>query len=54
MLLLLFHCKSGAALPYPSSITCNVVIGFHVMLLLCEMEDKGGGEVVVIGGGGGD
>ena len=54
MLLLLFESESGSALPLPTSMTCNVVVGFHVMLLMCRMEDKGGGEVMVIGGGGGD
>ena len=29
--------------------TCNVVVGFHVMLFLCRMEDKCCDEVVVIG-----
>ena len=51
ILLLLFQSKSGSDLPLPTSMTRNVVIGFHVMLLLCgEVEDKGCG-VVVVGGG---
>ena len=54
ILLLLFQSNSGSALPLPTSLTCNVVVGFRVMLLLCGMEDKCGGEVVVRGGGGGD
>ena len=54
MVLLLFQRKSGSALPLPTSMTCIFFVGFHVMMLLCGMADKGGGEVVVIGGGGGD
>ncbi len=54
MLLLLLQRTSGSALPLPTSVTSHVIVGFHVMLLLYGMEDKGGGEVVVIGGGGGD
>ena len=33
ILLLLFQSKSGSALPQPTSITCHVVIGFHVSVV---------------------
>ena len=55
ILLLLFQSKSGSALPQPTSITCHVVIGFHVSVVRWNrmvLVGGGGGWLVVDGGAG--